>query len=136
MLVEVARRLRESCRPDDVAARLAGDEFAMLMVDPLTEQQALTVANRVVRAVSAPFFVEDKVITIGASIGVSFYTLDGLGGEDQPPPEILLHRADLAMYRAKTRGRGRAELYAGHRPPGRPSATGRPSSSIPTSWTH
>jgi len=108
VLVEFSRRLRESCRPSDVPARLAGDEFAILMVEPLTAEQALTVADRVVRAAVVPFLIADKVITIGASVGIA--TADN-SGQPAPPLEVLLHRADLAMYRAKTRGRGRCEVY-------------------------
>ncbi len=111
VLVEFARRLRESCRPNDVAARLAGDEFALLMVDPLTEAHAVAVANRVVRAASIPFLVADRVVVIGASVGVASAATVRRGEGDQPTLETLLHSADLAMYRAKTRGRGRAEIY-------------------------
>ena len=111
VLVEFARRLRESCRPNDVAARLAGDEFALLMVDPLTEEHAVAVANRVVRAASLPFLVADRVVAIGASVGVAAAATVRRGEDDQPALETLLHSADLAMYRAKTRGRGRAEIY-------------------------
>jgi len=111
LLVEFARRLRESCRPDDVAARLAGDEFALLMVEPLTEAQALAVAGRVVQAASTPFLIADNVITIGASVGIAAFTTVDDNDDAQQSLEILLHRADLAMYRAKSRGRGRAEFF-------------------------
>lgn len=109
VLVEFARRLRESCRPHDVAARLAGDEFVLLMTEPLTDVQALAVANRLVRAASIPFLIADTTITIGASVGI--VTVAGNDDGAQPPLEGWLHRADLAMYRAKTRGRGRAEIF-------------------------
>ncbi|WP_127784273.1 EAL domain-containing protein [Rhodococcus sp. X156] len=108
VLVEFARRLRESCRPDDVPARLAGDEFALLMVEPLTTEQALSVAERVVRAAAQPFLVDTHLVTIGASVGV---TTVPTAHQDPPPLDVLLHQADLAMYRAKSRGRGRAEVY-------------------------
>ncbi len=113
VLVEFSRRLRESCRPSDVPARLAGDEFALLMVEPLTAEHALAVADRVVRAAAVPFLVADKVITIGASVGIA--AVDN-GDEPAAPLEVLLHRADLAMYRAKTRGRGEVSHGAHRRP--------------------
>nr|MDQ2723823.1 sensor domain-containing diguanylate cyclase [Actinomycetota bacterium] len=91
VLVEFARRLRESCRPNDVAARLAGDEFALLMVDPLTEEHAVAVANRVVRAASIPFLVADRVVAIGASVGVASVATVRRGADDLPALETLLH---------------------------------------------
>jgi len=61
----------------------------------------------VVRAAAVSFLIADKVLTIGASVGIA--TFDN-SDEPAAPLEILLHRADLAMYRAKTRGRGRSEV--------------------------
>lgn len=66
-------------------------------------------ANRLVRAASIPFLIADTTITIGASVGI--VTVAGNDDGAQPPLEGWLHRADLAMYRAKTRGRGRAEIF-------------------------
>lgn len=111
VLVEFARRLRESCRPNDIAARLAGDEFVLLLVDPLTDAEALTVANRVVRAAAVPYLIEKTVVTIGASVGVAAFAAVRDGEDPTPSLDALLHRADLAMYRAKNRGRGRAEVF-------------------------
>jgi len=85
VLVEFSRRLRESCRPSDVPAQLAGDEFAILMAEPLTAEQALTVADRVVRAAVVPFLIADKVITIGARVGIA--TVDN-SGQPAPPLEV------------------------------------------------
>ena len=110
VLLEYARRLRDAVRPDDVVARLGGDEFALLLVDPVTDVQASAVADRLVLLAAAPFLIGDVVVRVGASVGIA-----RAGDEvEQHVDEVeaLLRSADLAMYRAKTRGRGCAERGA------------------------
>jgi diguanylate cyclase (GGDEF)-like protein/PAS domain S-box-containing protein len=105
LLVEVAKRLRQIVRAEDVVARLAGDEFVLVLryVRDLTELRAAL--NRVLGAISAPYTLHGKDINVFASIGVTLFPLDN---EDA---ETLLRHADQAMYVAKQRGRNRFHLF-------------------------
>ncbi|MCZ7526242.1 MAG: EAL domain-containing protein [Acidimicrobiia bacterium] len=106
ILVAVAGRLRTLVRPGDTVARFGGDEFVVLCEDIADGPEAVTVAERVARALSAPFDLgggSETVLTV--SIGIAL--AEGPGDQ----PETLLRDADAAMYRAKERGRARHELF-------------------------
>ena len=105
LLVEVARRLRDIVRGEDVVARLAGDEFVLVLryVRDLPELRAAL--NRVLGALSAPYALQDKVLTVCASIGVTLFP------HDDEDAETLLRHADQAMYVAKQSGRNRFHLF-------------------------
>ncbi|RON43238.1 GGDEF domain-containing protein [Pseudomonas frederiksbergensis] len=105
LLVEVAKRLRTIVRGEDVVARLAGDEFVLVLryVRDLPELRAAL--NRVLGAISAPYSLHGKDINVFASIGVTLFPYDN---EDA---ETLLRHADQAMYVAKQRGRNRFHLF-------------------------
>lgn len=105
LLVAVAGRLQTCTRRTDTLARLGGDEFALLFEEVAGGREALDVAERILAALSAPFLIEASEIRIGGSIGVAF-------GHDAADGADLLQNADLALYRAKTRGRGRVEARA------------------------
>jgi diguanylate cyclase (GGDEF)-like protein len=97
LLIEVACRLREVLRRDDLLARLGGDEFAVLAVLP--HRGALgEVATRVHAALARPFDIAGVALELGASIGIA---LQPDHGEDVSK---LLRRADVAMYQAKRAG--------------------------------
>jgi diguanylate cyclase (GGDEF)-like protein len=100
VLVTVARRLREASRETDTLARLGGDEFAVL-VGPLDNpKHAALIADRIVRSLGRPMMAEGWSITSGASVGIAVAPADGSDAE------TLLKNADLALYRAKSEGRG------------------------------
>jgi diguanylate cyclase (GGDEF)-like protein len=107
----VAQVLADSIRKSDLLARYGGEEFAILM--PETHREGATIiADRIRAAVfQNPVKVDEKMIHLSASIGVSCY-----GGDSQfpsdPDPEILLKEADLALYRAKASGRNRVDVYS------------------------
>ncbi|MEY2454374.1 MAG: hypothetical protein QOD92_3948 [Acidimicrobiaceae bacterium] len=104
LLVAVTARLERCLRQGDTAARLGGDEFAVLLEDLNTTDGATAIAERIIAALRQPFAIVGKEVFIGASIGVAF---DAPGaGTDQ-----LLRNADLAMYTAKLRGRGRCQVF-------------------------
>ncbi len=106
VLRTAGQRMRACVRDGDVVARLGGDEFVVLL-EPLDEEHsAVGVAERVVAALSEPVVLPNgREIGIGASVGVA---VSQDGGVD---PERLLHEADVAVYRAKTGGRGRSEVF-------------------------
>jgi len=105
VLRETATRLRTLVRAGDTVGRLGGDEFVVL-VEPLdSAAELLDLADRLIAAVAAPIETAGGRVTVGASIGVAV-SLDGSTDAGQ-----LLHHADIAAYRAKAGGRGRAEVF-------------------------
>jgi diguanylate cyclase len=108
VLRTVAARMQALVRAGDVVARLGGDEFVVLL-EPLDEQaSAVAVADRLVAAVSRPMeLAGGRTVGIGASVGVAL-SQDGL-----TDAEVLLHESDVAVYRAKSTGRGRTEVFDG-----------------------
>jgi diguanylate cyclase (GGDEF)-like protein len=105
LLVEIGERLREAIRPSDTIARFGGDEFVVLCEGITDARDAVAVGQRIVAAASYPFLLEGREMFVSASVGVAL-TLDGAA-----TPETLLRDADVAMYRAKERGRGRVEVF-------------------------
>ncbi|MFJ9868762.1 putative bifunctional diguanylate cyclase/phosphodiesterase [Streptomyces sp. NPDC101165] len=110
LLVQAARRLQDAVRHGDTASRLGGDEFAALIVGDGTRDRAarerniLELADRLRVTLSQPYAIDGNDVRVNASIGVAFAE-PGLGAGE------LLRNADLAMYRAKSAGKGRVELY-------------------------
>ncbi|MFD7434358.1 putative bifunctional diguanylate cyclase/phosphodiesterase [Streptomyces sp. NPDC059861] len=110
LLVQAARRLQEAVRKGDTASRLGGDEFAALIVGDgardrsARERHILELADRLRVTLSQPYLIDGNDVRVAASIGVAFAE-PGLGAGE------LLRNADLAMYRAKSAGKGRVELY-------------------------
>jgi diguanylate cyclase (GGDEF)-like protein len=105
LLIKVARRLQDSLRPTDTAARLAGDEFAILLERVKDENEAAAVASRIIESFEAALSIDGKEIAINTSIGiaVSRPQLNSAGD--------LLRNADVAMYRAKALGKGQCALF-------------------------
>ena len=103
VLVRVSERLTDAVRDGDTVARLGGDEFVVVCeeTDPM---QTMRVAERVADAIAKPISLGGNEAVLSACIGVAF------SGE-QSRAEDLLIDADLAMYRAKERGRARIELF-------------------------
>jgi diguanylate cyclase (GGDEF)-like protein len=105
LLVKVGERLRGCVRADDLAARLGGDEFGILLLDDPQLTRALRVADRIITALQAPFAILGQDLRVGASIGIA----SGHGGAEAP--QELLRNADMAMYTAKSRGKGQAAVF-------------------------
>ena len=105
VLRAAAERLESVLRPGDTVYRYGGDEFIIVCSQIRDAGQALTVAERVARALRFSFQVDgDRFVSISASIGVAIGTLDDT-------PSGLVHKADRAMYKAKDAGRARVELF-------------------------
>jgi diguanylate cyclase (GGDEF)-like protein/PAS domain S-box-containing protein len=105
LLVETARRLERCVRPGDTVSRLGGDEFAILLEDVDDAADASSVGSRIQRALEEPIKVSGQEIVSTASIGIA---LSQTGYEKA---EDVLRDADTAMYRAKSQGRARAEVF-------------------------
>ena len=100
MLEQVGQRLRSITRGSDVAARVGGDEFLMLLPSVSSQESVSRVAKAMIELLSRPYKVDEREVSISASIGVSLFPEDGLEAQ------TLLRRADAALYAAKARGRG------------------------------
>lgn len=105
LLVGIARRLEACLRPNDMLARLGGDEFTLLLDGIHDAGEAQAVAERIQKGLQPPFLLNGQEVFTSASIGIT------LGGVDPPDTEEILRGADMAMYRAKSRGKARYEFY-------------------------
>jgi diguanylate cyclase (GGDEF)-like protein len=106
LLVLVAERLRECVRPADTVARLGGDEFAVKVEDPRDAQAAaLMVTRRIMRAFDKPILSEGQTVSVHLSVGISTTHQTGRRADE------LIRDADVAMYRAKSAGKHRYELF-------------------------
>jgi diguanylate cyclase (GGDEF)-like protein/PAS domain S-box-containing protein len=104
-LVATARTLETCVRPGDTVARLGGDEFAVLLDDLHCPEDAEGLTRRIEERLDDPLQVDGQEIYINASIGIVF----GTAGYERP--EEVLRDADAAMYRAKSLGRNRHEIF-------------------------
>lgn len=100
VLVEFARRLGNCVRVTDTVARLAGDEFVVLLEDVHAIGDAVRVAEAILAAMQVPVRHIDSDINVGTSIGIAF------GRDEGEDADQWLHRADVALYEAKAAGRG------------------------------
>ncbi len=105
LLKRVAATLEGCLRPGDTVARLGGDEFTILLEEIHGPEEALAVAERVHARLEEPYRLGDQEMYTTASIGIA------LSSDGQERPENLLRDADTAMYRAKSLGRGRHQLF-------------------------
>ena len=100
LLAEASERIEDEVREGDCIARLAGDEFAILMDDQGDAGAAARLASRLIGELGKPYFLDDEEVRIGLSVGIAMAPLNGTR------PEQIVRNADLALYRAKADGRG------------------------------
>lgn len=106
MLLQKAGDCLQSCvRATDTVARFGGDEFAIVQTDIEDPSDAATLAEKLLKALSTPFMVDGNEIRSGTSIGIAVY------GPESPDAEKLLSQADVALYRAKSEGRGTYRFF-------------------------
>jgi diguanylate cyclase (GGDEF)-like protein len=105
VLQEVAVRINHAKRDHETAARLGGDEFALLAGPLKSPNDVAALAERIIRAIAEPMEIHGHRVMIGTSIGVAVAPSDGTTGE------ALMKNADLALYRAKSDGRGNYRFF-------------------------
>ena len=104
LLIRVGKRLRKSLRPSDTAARIGGDEFVVLLDVKDGAAEASRVAGRILDALRIPFLLQKRELVVNASVGIV------IGGAKDHSGD-LMRNADLAMYRAKARGKAHYEVF-------------------------
>ena len=100
LLKDVAHRLRGCVREIDLIARLSGDEFAVIQTSLEQPSDAAALATRIREAIKAPYDFDGRSVVVDSSIGIS------IAPNDSTVPDELLKSADIALYEAKTSGRG------------------------------
>jgi diguanylate cyclase (GGDEF)-like protein/PAS domain S-box-containing protein len=105
LLKAVAARISGCLRPGDIFARLAGDEFAILIVGPDGNEEAAGIGARILASMREPLLLTDQLLHVGISMGIATSTTCEASGID------LLTAADVAMYVAKANGKGRCEVF-------------------------
>lgn len=105
LLRNVASRVQQVLRGSDIAGRLSGDEFVAVLPQCDAEHVANTI-ERLQELLAAPLTIAETSLAVSASIGIAMFPADG---RDM---ETLVHRADMAMYQAKSQGRGRFSFFS------------------------
>lgn len=105
LLVGIARRLQACLRPGDLVARLGGDEFTILLENIKDVTDAIKIAERIQQELTKPFYLSGHEVFTAASIGIA---LNHMGCDR---PFDLLRDADVTMYRAKSSGKARYEVF-------------------------
>ncbi|HEX8191033.1 MAG TPA: diguanylate cyclase, partial [Pyrinomonadaceae bacterium] len=105
LLVGIADRLKKNLRPGDTVARLGGDEFTVLIEDIADETESIQVAERIQKELSVPFTLSGREVFTTVSMGIAPSATGYERAED------ILRDADTAMYRAKSAGKARYEIF-------------------------
>lgn len=107
LLKTVAQRIAECVRESDTVARMAGDEFTVILADITSTQSAATAAQKILHALFAPMALNGHDVFVTASIGIALYPFD----DNNDDGTGLLKKADAAMYKAKEQGKNNCQFY-------------------------
>ena len=105
LLKQISRRLSGCVRSGDTVGRLSGDEFAVVLEHLAAAEDAAAVAKKIVNVLNTPFQLEGAELFVTASIGITVFP------SDSTEQDTLIRNADVAMYRAKDRGRNNYQFY-------------------------
>ncbi|WP_404406482.1 EAL domain-containing protein [Pelagibacterium halotolerans] len=105
MLIHAAEILKSSVRRDDFVARIGGDEFVILCIDRKASDELKRLSERIIEAMRQPVTYQGHECRFGVSIGIA-------SGNGTVSPKQMLINADIALYRAKRRGRSRYEFFS------------------------
>jgi diguanylate cyclase (GGDEF)-like protein/PAS domain S-box-containing protein len=105
LLLTVADRLKSCVRAQDTVARLGGDEFTILLHDVSNAKDLTMIAENILASLKAPIRLKSKEVIISTSIGITTAPNDGMSHD------VLMKNADLALYRAKDKGRDQFDFY-------------------------
>jgi diguanylate cyclase (GGDEF)-like protein/PAS domain S-box-containing protein len=105
LLIAISRKLQSTLREIDLVARLGGDEFVILLDEIKDIQEAIHATQRIFAALQKPLTIEGREVYTTSSIGIV------LGAKDYAKASHLLRDADIAMYRAKNKGKARYEIF-------------------------
>jgi len=105
LIKQVAGRLLTILRVKDTLARFGGDEFAILQTDVSSDEDARSLAGRILHTLSEPFELYGNTVNVGVSIGIA------IAPRDAADRETLMRMADTALYEAKSEGRNRSAFF-------------------------
>lgn len=105
VLKNIANRLKDALRSEDLVFRLGGDEFTIILFDVETPHSASAIGNKILKVISEPISINEQNLYVSSSIGISLYPQDGTDSQ------TLIKNADTAMYKAKDSGRNTLEFY-------------------------
>jgi diguanylate cyclase (GGDEF)-like protein/PAS domain S-box-containing protein len=105
LLQEVAERLRQNIRSEDILARIGGDEFIFILNDVADAGNAALVAQKIIHSLAEPFVIRGNTCQIGGSIGISIFP------DDTDDMEALVTQSDDAMYQAKAMGKNNYQFF-------------------------
>ncbi len=100
LLQVVAQRLQACIRAEDTVSRVGGDEFTIIQAAPYSREDSIALAERIIAATNEPYDLYGQRAVVGVSVGIAVAPKDGM------LPDPLLRNADMALYRAKSEGRG------------------------------
>lgn len=106
LLIHIAKKITSCLRDGDIAARLGGDEFTIILSGISSKEQITAIVEQLFTEISKPIPIDDHLIPIASSMGISIYPDDGKN------IETLLKLADTALYQAKEKGRNQFHYYS------------------------
>ncbi|MGC8928665.1 MAG: diguanylate cyclase domain-containing protein, partial [Myxococcota bacterium] len=106
VLKEVSGRTKSVIRKIDTVARIGGDEFIIILSDIKSIQDIEDIANRIIEEISRPYSIDREIVEISPSLGISIFPEDG------NETDTLIRKADMAMYKSKTKGGKSLSYYS------------------------
>ncbi|RZT23249.1 MULTISPECIES: sensor domain-containing protein [Fictibacillus] len=107
VLKHVSKQLRQTIKGDDLLCRFAGDVFTLILPTLDKPGEVIDTANRIADALKMPIYLDGQEYTVSASIGISIYP------DDSMEADVLIKNADIALHKAKEKGRGKREFFTG-----------------------